>query len=415
MKTAILPRSEFRAAISTADLVVERRNTIPILSNVLLRAAPDGDGLDVIGTDLDIYVTARVPGAVDPDFSVTMPARALRDLEKKASKSAEFAIDMPDVLPVPRLAPDHSDADLDAFNAECERVKAHNALSDGMARLDFGGFAARMQTLPQEDFPESKISGPVVDFVMPASALRNALERVSFAISTEETRYYLNGVYMHVPGAPDGEPSTLRFVTTDGHKLARHEIACPAGAGAMQGVIIPRKTVAVLCKLLKAKGAPECVDVRVNSTKAVFTIGNVSVLTKLIDGTFPDYQRVIPSGNDKRVTFGRNELAGTIEAVSTISSERGRAVKLSIIDGACTLSVSNPDAGTSRATIACDTFDVGIGLDIGFNAKYLLDILARCDGERVTFMFADAGSPTLIRSAGDDGASTLFVCMPMRV
>jgi len=384
MKTAILPRSDFRSAVAFADLVVERRNTIPILSNVLLRAAADGDGLELIGTDLDIEVTARIPGAVDEGFAVTMPSRALKDLEKKSPKGKagdEFAIDAPEG-------------------------------DDTNARLDFGGYSARLQTLPPADFPHMELSGKVVDFVMPAATLRNALERVTFAISTEETRYYLNGIFMHVPDAPAGAPSVLRFVATDGHRLARHEAPCPAGAGGIAGVIIPRKTVGVLHKLLKAKGAPEDVHVRVNTCKAVFTIGNIAVMTKLIDGTFPDYQRVIPSGNDKRATFDREELARAIDCVSTVSSERGRAVKFSISEGICNLTVSNPDAGDSRATIPCDGWD-SWGLDIGFNAQYVLHILAASGGERVTMRFSDSGSPTLI--SNPDAPETVFVLMPMRV
>jgi len=409
MKTAILPRSDFRAAITAAALVVEKRNRIPILSNVRLRAAPNGDGLVVTGTDLDIELSATIPGAVDAGFNTTLPAHSLRDLEKKAAKGGEFAIDAPDAfIPLPKLEKGWTEEQMEAWNIEAERVKALNAaIQDTDARLDFGGFAARLQTIDVNDYPEMTVNGPFVDFVMSTATLRNALERTTFAISTEETRYYLNGVFMHVV------KGALRFVATDGHRLAFHEMPAPDGAGKLHGVIIPRKTISVLAKLLKGKGAPAEVSIRVNTSKAVFTIGNIAVSTKLIDGMFPDYQRVIPSGNGKRARFERDALAAAIDCVSTVSSQRGRAVKLSFEAGACHFTVNNPDEGSTGYTLPCDWDSEP--MDIGFNARYVLDILAQCAGDIVTLDLADSGSPALIRPVGAEREATRFVLMPMRV
>ena len=237
--------------------------------------------------------------------------------------------------------------------------------------------------------------------------MKSLIERTQFAISTEETRYYLNGIYFH---AIESEGSLkLRAVATDGHRLARAELEAPSGAEGMPGIIIPRKTVAELQKLVDDPDI--AVTIELSDTKIRFTIGSVVLTSKLIDGTFPDYQRVIPSGNDKKLTIDRQSFASAVDRVSTISSERGRAVKLTIADGQLTLTVNNPDSGSATDELAAD-YDSD-PIEIGFNAKYLLDITAQLSGTEAIFMLADAGSPTLVRDTGD--ANALYVLMPMRV
>jgi DNA polymerase III subunit beta len=373
--TAILSRSEFRSALAIATKAIERRNTIPILSNVLLRAT--SGGLEIVGTDLDVTISATIPGATyDEGFAATLPAHALQDIEKKALASESMAID----------APEH-DGD--------------------SAALDFEGLRVSMQSLAVADFPEQKIEGKInAEFDLSSADLAEALDRVQFAISTEETRYYLNGVYMHALG------EELRFVTTDGHRLARVAIDLPEGAAAMPGIIVPRATVKILHGLAKAKNAPDRVRIKINSVKALFTFGNVDVLSKLVDGTFPDYSRVIPAMNDKRAKFNKAELVKAISGVSAISSERGRAVKFSMEDGRAVLSVDNPDMGRAEMVLAFDSVD-SWALDIGFNARYVLDVLGQIDADAVCFAFNEAGSPTLISEPGN--GRVLFVLMPMRV
>jgi DNA polymerase-3 subunit beta len=265
----------------------------------------------------------------------------------------------------------------------------------------------RLQCLPQSDFPELTAGSFSHTFRMPSSALKSLIERTQFAISTEETRYYLNGIYFHAIES-DGKLK-LRAVATDGHRLARAELEAPAGAEGMPGIIIPRKTVAELQKLVDDPDIT--VTVELSETKIRFTIGSVVLTSKLIDGTFPDYQRVIPSGNDKKLSIDRQSFASAVDRVSTISSERGRAVKLTIGDGLLTLTVNNPDSGSATDEIAAD-YDAD-PIEIGFNAKYLLDITAQLTGTEAVFMLADAGSPTLVRDTGDENA--LYVLMPMRV
>src|SRR5690606_27298758 len=244
-------------------------------------------------------------------------------------------------------------------------------------------------------------------FRMDSQALKNLIDKTQFAISTEETRYYLNGIYLHAHES--GGQLRLRAVATDGHRLARAEIEAPAGCEGMPGIIIPRKTVSELQKLVDDPDVT--VTVELSETKIRFTIGSVILTSKLIDGTFPDYERVIPTGNDKRLTIDRQSFAAAVDRVSTISSERGRAVKLSIADGQVTLTVNNPDSGSATEEIPAD-YDAD-PLDIGFNARYLLDVAAQLTGGEARFMLADAGSPTLIQDTADE--QTLYVLMPMRV
>jgi DNA polymerase-3 subunit beta len=277
-----------------------------------------------------------------------------------------------------------------------------NAMSVISGRSSF-----RLQCLPQSDFPELTAGSFSHIFRVDSDALRGLIEKTQFAISTEETRYYLNGIYLHAIEA-NGKLK-LRAVATDGHRLARTEIEAPAGSEGMPGIIIPRKTVSELQKLVDAPDI--AVTVELSDTKIRFTIGSVVLTSKLIDGTFPDYQRVIPTGNDKKLVVDRQTFAAAVDRVSTISSERGRAVKLSLGDGQVTLTVNNPDSGSATEELAADYSSDPI--EIGFNARYLLDVAAQLSGGNAEFLLADAGSPTLIHDTADDNA--LYVLMPMRV
>ncbi|MBN8921184.1 MAG: DNA polymerase III subunit beta, partial [Rhizobiales bacterium] len=221
------------------------------------------------------------------------------------------------------------------------------------------------------------------------------------------TRYYLNGIYLHVP-AGDGAPK-LRAVATDGHRLAQYELPAPEGAAGMPGVIIPRKTVGELQRLID--NAETEVRIELSQSKIRFAIGEVVLTSKLIDGTFPDYGRVIPLGNDKELKVDKHDFEAAVDRVSTVSSERGRAVKLSLAGSRLMLSVTNPDSGS--ATEELEVEYGGDPLDIGFNSRYLLDIAAQIDGESAILKLADPGSPTLIQDTA--AAGTLYVLMPMRV
>jgi DNA polymerase-3 subunit beta len=366
-------RAALLRSLGHVHRVVERRNTIPILSNVLLRA--DDGGLRLKATDLDIEVTETIPADVSQVGSTTVPAHVIYDIVRKLPDGAQVSLEM--------------------------------AGDTGQMQIRSGRSRFMLQALPESDFPDLAAGDLPHRFSLPAADLKRLIEKTQFAISTEETRYYLNGIFFHtldVSGA-----TMLRAVATDGHRLARVEMAAPAGSEGMPGIIIPRKAVAEIIKLVEDAG--ETVDVELSSAKIRLTFGGVVLTSKLIDGTFPDYQRVIPTANDKRLTVERDEFARAVDRVSTISSERGRAVKLALNDGRLTLSVNNPDSGSATEEIEVD-YDQS-PLDIGFNARYLLDITSQLSGDTALFKLADPGSPTVIQDR--DGAPALYVLMPMRV
>lgn len=352
--------------------VVERRNTIPILSNVLLSAS--GDGLQLKATDLDLEVTEITPADIGQKGATTLPAHTLYEIVRKLPDGAQVSLE---------------------------------AGENGQLQLRSGRSRFNLQSLPESDFPDLATGDLTHAFKIAAPELKRLIDKTQFAISSEETRYYLNGVFMHVAEV-DGQ-AFLRAVATDGHRLARLETPAPAGAVGMPGIIIPRKAVAEVQKLIEDPEAE--IGVELSSTKIRFSIGSVVLTTKLIDGSFPDYARVIPTQNDKFLTVERKDFAEAVDRVSTISSERGRAVKLAVSEGKLVLSVTNPDSGSAVEELEVD-YD-GAGLEIGFNARYLLDIAGQLDSDTALFKMNDSGSPTIITDR--DGASALYVLMPMRV
>jgi DNA polymerase-3 subunit beta len=264
-----------------------------------------------------------------------------------------------------------------------------------------------LQTLPESDFPDLAAGEMTHKFSLAAKDLKRLIDKTQFAISTEETRYYLNGIYLHVAGA--AKAHKLRAVATDGHRLAQAELDAPKGADGMPGIIVPRKTVGEVQRLIEDLDAE--VAIELSQTKIRFTIGDVVLTSKLIDGTFPDYGRVIPAGNDKTLMVDKPEFAAAVDRVSTVSSERGRAVKLALSAGKLVLTVTNPDSGSATEEIEVE-YDSD-PLDIGFNSRYLLDIAAQIEGDVAVLKLADPGSPTLIQDK--DSGNALYVLMPMRV
>lgn len=367
--TLTLERDALLPVLARTTSVVESRTTIPILAHLLMRA--EGEALHLTGTDLDISVASQVAARVDGlATSFTAPAGMLHDIVKKLPEGAQVTLT-------------HDGSQL--------IVKA------GRSRFT-------LSTLTADYFPEVPEPEFAHRFTLPRKTLEALLARVNFAISTEETRYYLNGAFWHVL---DGR---LASVATDGHRLALLRVPAPEGAEGMPGIIIPRKSVGEVLKLLKT-AKEETVEVEICSTKARFQIGSTRLVSKLIDGTFPDYQRVIPQRNDKVATAEREDLLRAADRVSTISSERGRAVKLRFTGESLELSVTNPDAGSSSEEV--EIRFSGTDMEIGFNARYLEDALDAIEGDVAKITLADSGSPALITSAVED--SFLTVLMPMRV
>ena len=368
-----MERSALLRAMSRAQSVVERRNTIPILSNVLIEA--EGDQVSFRATDLDIEVIDKANAMVGRAGATTVAAHTLHEIARK----------LPDGAMV-ELADDGVAGRLD--------VKA--------GRSHFS-----LATLPREDFPIMASAEYQTNFSCPAPVLRRLFDKAKFAISTEETRYYLNGVYMHAATAADGP--VLRCVATDGHRLARIDASLPAGAADLPGVIVPRKTVGELRKLLDDDDAQ--IAVSVSETKVRFATPDVTLTSKVIDGTFPDYTRVIPASNTKRLEVDAAEFAQAVDRVATVSSERSRAVKLVLEDDRLVLSVNAPDSGAADEELGVAYGDER--LEIGFNAKYLLEIAGQVDRENAVFLFNTASEPTLMREGSDESA--VYVVMPMRV
>ena len=366
-------RAQLLKSLSHVHRVVERRNTIPILANVLIRGERGKLGLKA--TDLDLEVVETISAEVAPGGSTTVPAHMFYEIVRKLPDGAQIVL-------------------------EASGDRAVLAIRAGRSRFT-------LQTLPESDFPDLAAGDMTHSFKLPAADLKKLIDKTQFAISTEETRYYLNGIYLHTAGAANA--STLRAVATDGHRLAQYEFALPPGAAGMPGIIVPRKTVGEVQRLIEDSESE--VSVELSSAKIRFTIGDVVLTSKLIDGTFPDYARVIPLGNDKELKVEKSEFEAAVDRVSTVSSERGRAVKLALSGGRLVLSVTNPDSGSATEELEVDY--QADPLDIGFNSRYLLDIAAQIEGDVAVLKLADPGSPTLIQDR--DAAGALYVLMPMRV
>jgi DNA polymerase III subunit beta len=366
-------RSAFLKALSHVQSVVERRNTIPILSNVMIDA--EKGALKLTATDLDIEIVETIPADVIKAGAITAPAHIFYDIVRKLPEGSQV-------------------------QAELSEDKGRLAVSSGLVHFE-------LASLPKEDFPQMAAGAMPHRFRLAADDLKRLVDKTRFAISTEETRFYLNGIYLHA--AKEGKASTLRAVATDGHRLARYEMELPEGAADMPGIIVPRKTVAEVLHLLEdAEGA---VEIALSDTKIQFAIGDIELTSKLIDGTFPDYQRVIPSGNDKALILDAKEFCLAVDRVSTISADKTRAVKLAAAKDKVTLTVVNPESGTATEELSA-TYSAA-PIEIGFNARYLIDITSLIEGKEVRFLLADAGSPTIIDDTEDP--RTLYVLMPMRV
>ena len=367
-----IERAALLRSLAHVQSVVERRNTIPILSNVLLEASEGR--LSQTATDLDLAIIESVPADVSQPGSITTPAHTLYDIVRKLPDGAQVEL---------------------SYDADSQKL----ALSSGRSRFV-------LACLPREDFPVMAEDDMPHKFSLSVDDLKRLIDKTRFAISTEETRFYLNGIYMHVP---ENDTGALIAVATDGHRLARVRLPLPDGAAGMPGIIVPRKTVGEVRKLIdEAEGA---VAVALSDGKIRFEFGDAVLTSKLIDGTFPDYVRVIPTENDKDLEVDAKLLAEAIDRVSTISSEKSRAVKLMLDTDRVTLAVNSPDSGSATEEVAAGY--TSEAMEIGFNARYVLDIMGQVEGDNVKISFADAAAPTLVQDGADETA--IYVLMPMRV
>jgi len=367
-----IERSALLKSLGHVQSVVERRNTIPILSNVKVEAR-DGR-LNLNATDMDLDIAEAVDAEVAVPGEITAPAHTLYDIIRKLPEGAQVELETDD--------------------------EAQLTLRSGRSRFS-------LACLPTEDFPVMAGGDLPQEFLLPAGELRGLIDRTRFAISTEETRYYLNGIYVHA-AQRDGV-DVLRAVATDGHRLASVEMPLPEGAAGMPGVIVPRKTVAELRKLIDETG--EDIAVSLSETKIRFSFDDAILTSKLIDGTFPDYERVIPADNNKILEVDCRQFAEAVDRVSAISTEKSRAVKLALSSGNLVLSANSPD--NASASEELEVVYAADPVEIGFNSRYLLDITQQIEGDTTQFVLSDSASPTIVREVGDTGA--LYVLMPMRV
>jgi DNA polymerase-3 subunit beta len=365
---ATIERATLLKSLGHVQSVVERRNTIPILSNVLIEARDDGS-IRLMATDLDLQVDESVPANVTQAGATTVSAHTLFDIVRKLPEGSQVEI----------------------------------AAAEGKMQIVAGRSRFSLSTLPRDDFPVIAEGELPTRFELPAATLRQIIEKTRFAISSEETRYYLMGIFLHIVD------DQLRAAATDGHRLARVTVPKPDGADGMPDVIVPRKAVAELYRLLEELEGT--VEVSLSPTKIRFGLGSAILTSKLIDGTFPDYNRVIPTANDKLLKLDPKSFSAGVDRVSTIASEKTRAVKMSLDRDKVTLSVTSPENGVATEEVPADYG--ADGLEIGFNARYLLDILGEIDGDTVEVHLADAAAPTLLRE--NDKSNALYVLMPMRV
>ncbi len=368
-------RATLMKSLAHVQNVVEKRNTIPILANVLL-AVRDGK-LTIAATDLEIALVEEVSAETSRNGAITVPAATLYEIVRRQPDNAVIELDHPG--------------------------------GDAQLALRAGRYATSLVALSTDEFPKLDAGKLTHHFVLSAKELRGLIDRTRFAISTEETRYYLNGIYLHVAEG-DGGP-VLRAVATDGHRLARVEEPIPSGAIGMPGIIVPRKTITELRKLLDEVSGE--IEIALSETRIQFTIGETKLTSKLIDGTFPDYDRVIPRGNDKVLRVDKSDFNSAVSRVSAISAERHRPVKLSLAKDLLVISAASPEQGTASEELGSELVEYAFGpLEIGFQARYLSDVTEQIGG-KVEFVFADGAAPTLVRDPED--VSAVYVLMPMRV
>jgi DNA polymerase-3 subunit beta len=361
-------RDELLGPLSAVSGIIERRHTLPILSNVLIERG--ASALSFLATDIEIQITAR--DAVESSGearAVTVGARKLVDILRALPDGAEVTLQQQDKRML---------------------VKA------GKSRFV-------LQTLPAEDFPRlAKPAGEVARFALPQKALRKLLNLVQYAMAQQDIRYYLNGLLMVV------EDKGLKLVATDGHRLAYAAMALDAKLP-RQEVIVPRKTVLELSKLLADSDAE--VRIEISATQASFAFGTVELVSKLVDGKFPDYTRVIPSGHKNQLTIGREVLRQALSRAAILSNEKLRGVRWVLTDGTLRIVSNNTEQEEAEETL--DVGYKGDALDIGFNVNYLLDVLNNVAGTDVECRFGDAASSALLSFPSE--ADFKYVVMPMRI
>jgi DNA polymerase-3 subunit beta len=368
-----IERAALLKALSHVQSAVERRNTIPILSNVLLSA--ERDRLSFSATDLDMEIVDEAFAQVEQPGQITAPAHTLYEIVRKLPEGADVSL---------------------SYTSEDPRL----TVAAGRSRFN-------LPVLPAGDFPVMSADGLSGRIGVDVNDIMRLMDKTRFAISTEETRYYLNGLYLHT--VIENGQSKLRAVATDGHRLALAEMPAPEGAAGAPGVIVPRKTVAEARRLLEDAG--EQVDLQLSPQKVRFELGHAALTSKVIDGNFPDYSRVIPRDNQRVMMVDNKLFAQAVDRVATISAEKSRAVRMAIESGRIVLTVRNMEAGQAVEELEIDY--TGDSFELSFNARYLLDVTDQISGEQAEFRFGGPNDPALVLDPLDGDVQ--YVLMPLRV
>jgi DNA polymerase-3 subunit beta len=353
--------------------IVERKNTIPILANVLMEAA--GKEIRLLATDLEVGLRSRCDAAVEKGGSLTLPAKKLYEIVK--------ALPETDV----RIAEDK------------------NGVKVAADRFD-----SRMQTLPKEDFPAVPDASGAINATLPRAAIKEMVAKTQFAITGEDTRYFLNGALFIL------QPGSMSLVATDGHRLALVTVDRPKTAAKGKDdeevrAILPRKTLWELGKLL-SEGDGD-IQYERGENHLFFDVGGRMLISRMIDGQFPAFERVIPKGNNKRIEFERERLTNAVRRVALLSNERSRAVKFQLDKGKVEVTSSSPEFGEAKETLQVDYNDGS--MQICFNAQYVMDFLGAVDTDTVALELKDEVSQAVMKPVGTEGYDYTYVIMPMRV
>jgi DNA polymerase-3 subunit beta len=358
--------------------IVERKNTIPILANVLLEA--NGTEVKMLATDLEVGLRSKCPATVSKGGSLTLPAKKLYEIVKALPET----------------------------DVRIEEDK-------GGVKVAADRFDSRMQTLPREDFPTLPEPTGTISATLPRDVLRQMVSKTQFAITGEDTRYFLNGALFLL------RPDAMGLVSTDGHRLAHINVPREArqattgkaakGSDEEQRVILPRKTLLELGRLL-AEGEGDVLYER-GENHLFFTLGERLLISRMIDGQFPAFERVIPKNNDKHVEFDRDRLTAAVKRVALLSNERSRAVKVQIDKGKVEIASSSPEFGEAKEILMVDY--AAAPVTICFNAQYVLDFLGVVETDTVSLDFKDEMSQAVLKPVGAEGYDYTYVIMPMRI
>ena len=368
--------SDLLKALSHIHGIVEVRHTLPILSNIILKAKDNE--LTLSSTNLDIYCADKIKAEVSIAGEISVSAVTFFEIVKRLPSGSEVIMIM-------------------------EEGETEIVLKCGRSKFN-------LSTLKTDDFPIISDNDLSTNFILSADELIRIIDKTKFAVSNEETRYYLNGIFFHK--ADRNSIQFLRAVATDGHRLAQYDIPLPQGAEEITGIIIPKKTIFELRKVLDDANGD--VSVSLNENKIKFTFNDLKIISKVIDGTFPDYTKVIPQNNNKNFKTNNNELKNAIDRVSAVAANeesKSKAIKLSLEDNKLNLSVESQSKGSANEII--DISYDGDKVDIGFNSKYIIDICNEVDGEEVDISLLDSVSPAIILDKTDE--NLFFVLMPMRI